>query len=47
MAEENLIFGIRAVIEAIEAGKEIEKILLQKGLSNDLFNQLRKSMGGQ
>ncbi len=47
MAEENLIFGLRAVIEAIEAGKEIEKIILQKGLSNDLFNQLRKAMGAQ
>lgn len=47
VAEENLIFGLRAVIEAIEAGKEIEKILLQKGLSNDLFNQLRKALGSQ
>ncbi|MGZ3885519.1 MAG: RNA methyltransferase substrate-binding domain-containing protein, partial [Bacteroidia bacterium] len=47
MSEDNLIFGIRAVIEAIGAGKEVEKILLQKGLSNDLFNQLRKAMSGK
>lgn len=47
MSEDNLIFGIRAVIEAINAGKEIEKILLQKGLSNELFNQLRKAMSGK
>jgi 23S rRNA (guanosine2251-2'-O)-methyltransferase len=47
MNEDNLIFGVRAVIEAIEAGKEIEKILLQKGLSNELFNQLRKAMSGK
>lgn len=40
----NLIFGTRAVIEAIKAGKEIEKILLQKGLSNQLFNELRQAL---
>jgi 23S rRNA (guanosine2251-2'-O)-methyltransferase len=45
--EENLIFGTRAVIEALDAGKEIEKILLQKGLSNELYTQLRKALRGQ
>lgn len=44
--EEHLIFGIRAVIEALHAGKEIDKILLQKGLSNELFNELRRAMAG-
>lgn len=47
MNEQNLIFGIRAVIEAIEADKAIDKILLQKGLSNELFNQLRKALKGK
>lgn len=47
MDEPNLIFGIRAVIEAIDAGKVIDKILLQKGLSNELFNQLRKALQGK
>lgn len=47
MNEENLIFGTRAVIEALEAGKEIEKILLQKGLSNELYHQLRNALKGQ
>ncbi|MCE3259011.1 MAG: rRNA methylase, putative, group 3 [Bacteroidetes bacterium] len=47
MDEQNLIFGMRAVIEAINAGKEIEKILLQKGLSNELYNQLRQALRGQ
>jgi len=47
MEEQNLIFGMRAVIEAIHAGKEIEKILLQKGLSNELYNQLRQALKGQ
>jgi 23S rRNA (guanosine2251-2'-O)-methyltransferase len=47
MSESNLIFGIRAVIEAINADKAIDKILLQKGLSNELFNQLRKALQGK
>lgn len=47
MEEENLIFGIRAVIEAIDADKPIDKILLQKGLSNELFGQLRNALKGK
>ncbi|MBS1634375.1 MAG: 23S rRNA (guanosine(2251)-2'-O)-methyltransferase RlmB [Bacteroidetes bacterium] len=42
-----MIFGIRAVIEAIQADKTIDKILLQKGLSNELFNQLRQALKGK
>lgn len=34
------IFGIRAVIEAIEAGKSIDKVLLRKDLSGDLAREL-------
>jgi 23S rRNA (guanosine2251-2'-O)-methyltransferase len=34
------IFGTRAVIEAIKSGKEIEKILVRKGLSNELSREL-------
>ena len=47
MEDDNLIFGMRAVIEALEAGKDIEKILIQKGLSNELYNQLRQALKGQ
>ncbi len=36
------VFGIRAVIEAIESGKEIESLMIQKGISGDLFRELRK-----
>ncbi|MDR0768444.1 MAG: 23S rRNA (guanosine(2251)-2'-O)-methyltransferase RlmB [Dysgonamonadaceae bacterium] len=40
-----MIFGIRAVVEAVEAGKEIDKILmrhnLQSDLSHTLFNIVR------
>lgn len=35
-----MIYGTRAVIEAIVAGKEIEKILIQSGISNDLVKEL-------
>ena len=34
------IFGIRAVIEAINSGKTISKIYIQKGLSGSLFSEL-------
>mgnify|MGYP006125837129 CR=1 FL=1 len=40
--EKNYIFGIRAIIEAIEAGKTIDKLFIQKGLHNDLFTELWK-----
>lgn len=34
------VFGTRAIIEAIEAGKEIDKVFLQIGLSNSLTSEL-------
>lgn len=40
MEENKYIFGIRAVIEAIEAGKEIDKILVKKDLASDLADEL-------
>ena len=40
--EKNYIFGIRAVIEAVESGKTIDKLFIQKGLHNDLFAELWK-----
>ena len=38
----NSIFGIRPIIEAIESGKIIDKLFIQKGLHNDLFAELWK-----
>lgn len=32
-----MIFGVRAVIEAIQAGKEIDKIIVKKRHSNVIF----------
>ncbi|MDR0749717.1 MAG: 23S rRNA (guanosine(2251)-2'-O)-methyltransferase RlmB [Tannerellaceae bacterium] len=47
MKENEMIFGIRAVIEAIQSGKEIDKIVvkreLQGELSKELFNVLKGS----
>lgn len=44
MKEEELIYGTRAVIEALESGKDLDRILVQRGLSNELYNQLRKAL---
>ena len=38
--EVSKIFGIRAVIEAINSGKTISKVFLQKDLSGHLFSEL-------
>ncbi|GAA4317037.1 23S rRNA (guanosine(2251)-2'-O)-methyltransferase RlmB [Pontixanthobacter gangjinensis] len=42
MEQATRIFGIRAVIEAIESGKSIEKVFIQKGLSGPLFQELNR-----
>jgi 23S rRNA (guanosine2251-2'-O)-methyltransferase len=39
----NLIFGIRAVLEAIKAGKDIDKVLIQRGLNNPLIKELHQT----
>jgi len=40
-AKPTLLFGTRAVIEAVKAGKEIDKLLMQSGLNNELSNELK------
>ncbi|MBQ8773576.1 MAG: 23S rRNA (guanosine(2251)-2'-O)-methyltransferase RlmB, partial [Muribaculaceae bacterium] len=40
MERNEYIFGIRAVMEAIEAGKEIDKIFIKKDLQGDLASEL-------
>ena len=42
MEENTTIFGIRAIIEAIESDASINKVYLQKGLRGDLFFELDK-----
>ncbi|SEL37924.1 23S rRNA (guanosine2251-2'-O)-methyltransferase [Olivibacter domesticus] len=36
-----MIFGIRAVIEAIHSGKELESLFIQRGLSGELLKELK------
>jgi 23S rRNA (guanosine2251-2'-O)-methyltransferase len=39
---ENIIFGIRPVVEAIESGRQIEKIYIKKGADGVLIGELRE-----
>lgn len=36
----NFIFGIRPVIEALKSDKEVDKVLVQKGISGEIFREL-------
>lgn len=40
MKTNDYIFGFRAVIEAIKAGKDIDKVLIKKDISGDLVAEL-------
>ena len=40
--KEDFIFGLRPVMEAIEAGKTIDKIFVQGGLQGDIYSELKK-----
>lgn len=40
MEPSDYIYGLRAIIEAIDAGKEIDKIFLKKDLSGELASEL-------
>ncbi len=43
--EKDMIFGVRSVIEAIQAGKEIDKILIRRDMTNDLSRELFNAIG--
>lgn len=38
--ESDCIFGLRAVIEAIKAGKQIDRLLIKQGLQGTLYHEL-------
>eukprot|EP01132_Coremiostelium_polycephalum_P022476 gene22476-26678_t len=40
------VFGIRAVIEAIKAGKDVETIYVQRGVSSELMLELKSLLRG-
>jgi 23S rRNA (guanosine2251-2'-O)-methyltransferase len=40
----DIIYGLRPVIEALEAGKEIEKVFFKTGLKGELFHSLQNRL---
>ena len=40
MEDQQMIFGLRAIIEVIQSGKEIDKVFIQKGLRGELYMEL-------
>ena len=40
MKKDTIIFGIRAIIEALKSDKTIDKVFVQKGVRNELFQEL-------
>ncbi|NOQ71698.1 MAG: 23S rRNA (guanosine(2251)-2'-O)-methyltransferase RlmB [Crocinitomix sp.] len=42
--DEDIIFGVRAVIEAIRAERPINKILIQRGMQKELFKELKEEL---
>ena len=42
--KQQIIYGLRPVIEAIGSGQQIERILIQNGLNSSLLNELRTKM---
>jgi len=45
--EQNIVFGIHPVIEAIESGKEIEKVFLKKGTTNPAIADIKRTLKGK
>jgi 23S rRNA (guanosine2251-2'-O)-methyltransferase len=43
---DDLVFGIRAAIEAVSAGKEINKLFIQNGINNPLIGELKDAIRG-
>ena len=46
MTENDIIFGIRPVIEAVQAGRDIDRILLRKDLRSELVRELLDVLRG-
>ncbi|MBQ8422779.1 MAG: 23S rRNA (guanosine(2251)-2'-O)-methyltransferase RlmB [Coprobacter sp.] len=46
MEHNDMIFGIRALLEAVDAGKEIDKILVKKDLQGELAQELFAAIKG-
>lgn len=44
--EKDMIFGVRAVIEAIQSGKDLDKIFIRRDMTNDLSRELFAALKG-
>ena len=42
--KDDFIFGVRAVIEAVKAGRVLNKIFIQKGMNKELFLELKDAL---
>lgn len=42
--KQQVVYGLRPVIEALASGQQVEKVLLQNGLNSSLLNELRAKM---
>ena len=40
----NIIFGTRPIIEALQSGKEVDKILIQKGIRGEVYAELNQML---
>ncbi len=45
--DEDFIFGIRPVIEAVQANRDINKVLILKGIDKENFKELREALAGK
>ena len=43
-SSDQILFGIRAVMEALDAGKELERVLLKRGSGSTIFQDLQKKL---
>ncbi|MBN2699286.1 MAG: 23S rRNA (guanosine(2251)-2'-O)-methyltransferase RlmB [Bacteroidales bacterium] len=42
--QQHMIFGIRAVMEALEAGKELDKVLVKEGQGTPVFREMIRNL---
>ncbi|NOY50947.1 MAG: 23S rRNA (guanosine(2251)-2'-O)-methyltransferase RlmB [Chlorobi bacterium] len=42
--QQEMIYGVHPLLEAVDAGKDIEKVLVQKGLKTDMFKELMSKL---
>lgn len=44
MDKQQIVYGLRPVIEAIASGQQVERVLIQNGLNSSLLSELRAKM---